>query len=85
MSSIYYAPNDDMQPAACVKRFVWFLEPEEQNTGEENVNESDKQEKSNRLPISKIRMIMKTDPDVNICSSDASLAICRLAVSSHFS
>ncbi|XP_067933665.1 DNA polymerase epsilon subunit 4-like isoform X2 [Watersipora subatra] len=41
-------------------------------------NDVDTQDKTNRLPLSKIKLIMKTDADVSVCSTDAALAICRL-------
>jgi len=41
-------------------------------------------EKCNRLPQSKIKLIIKTDSDVTICSSDASFLISRATVSIKF-
>ena len=58
-----------------------FKEQDEQIIPEEVGNDSERQEKLNRLPLSKIKYIMKADPEVSICSTDAALAICRLTVS----
>lgn len=54
-------------------------EPETEDASEE-IEKSDNL-RSLRLPLSKIKSIMKLDPDVSICSADAAFLICRATVS----
>lgn len=65
------------------------LEPDEnQEEGQDTVSakstsvtNSALNEKSLNLPLSKIRLIMKTDPDVSICSTDSAFLITKCTVS----
>lgn len=45
-----------------------------------DVDEDKRAERSMKLPLSKIKTIMKTDPDVTLCSSDAAFLITRSTV-----
>lgn len=52
------------------------IDNEESESIERNIN--------NHLPLSKIKYIMKVDPDVTLCSSDAAFLITRATVSTNF-
>ncbi len=61
---------------------------EMQDTNPENESqepsESDKNERVNKLPLTRIKHIIKMDPDVTLASQDAVIMIAKAAVSFFF-
>lgn len=86
-------PQENAESADNNTEAVDLEEDPQENAGDDQANaekatadcRSISNEKSSSLPLSKIKLIMKTDPDVSICSAEAAFLITRCTVSGVFS